>query len=212
MTTERLQHTVDVERYEFDFSDYFLPTDTIASVSVACDPVGPMEIVGGRVATGKKQTIYIDAGLADSRQYTLAVQATSSTGLRHTLYQIIHVSGEPVGIAPVPPSSAASGIYSATLSQSGTNAPVAVVNANTLVAGTPVWTRTGVGTYIATLTGAFLEDKTRCIANIVPLQVGDESKAAGRRLTDDTIEVTVRDYADNLVDGFSVLYVDIQTY
>lgn len=43
--------------------------------------------------------------------------------------------------------------YIATLSQSGTNAPVAVVHENTI--GAIVWSYIGVGTYRATLAGAF---------------------------------------------------------
>ena len=50
-------------------------------------------------------------------------------------------------------------VYTALLSQTGTNAPVATVLENTL-GGTVVWTRTGVGTYIGTLTGAFISQKT----------------------------------------------------
>ena len=44
--------------------------------------------------------------------------------------------------------------YVAILNQTGTNAPVATVHENTL-GGTLVWSRSGVGDYRATLTGAF---------------------------------------------------------
>lgn len=50
-------------------------------------------------------------------------------------------------------------MYTALLSQSGTDAPVATVLMNTL-GGTVVWARTGVGVYTATLAGAFTENKT----------------------------------------------------
>lgn len=50
-------------------------------------------------------------------------------------------------------------VYVALLTQSGTNAPVATVLENTLV-GTPIWTRTGAGIYVATLVGAFIANKT----------------------------------------------------
>ncbi len=50
-------------------------------------------------------------------------------------------------------------MYTALLSQSGTDAPVATVLQNTL-GGTLVWARTGVGVYTATLAGAFTENKT----------------------------------------------------
>lgn len=208
-----IQIITDLAKYEFDFAGHFLATEAIVQVALASTPSGLVEVRGARRVDGFVQTVYIDAGLATpGTLYTLAVQAISSSGLKHTLYKDIIVQDEPVGITAIPPSAAADGIYSAILSQSGTNAPTAVINANTLLAGTPVWTRTGEGTYVATLTGAFLEGKTRVLANIVPLQVGSESKAAGIRLTDDTIQVIVRDFADNPVDGFTTLYIDIQTY
>ncbi len=46
------------------------------------------------------------------------------------------------------------GSYVASITQSGTGAPVATVFENTL-GGIPAWTRTGVGTYRLTLAGAF---------------------------------------------------------
>lgn len=45
-------------------------------------------------------------------------------------------------------------VYRALLSQSGTNAPTAVVLENTL-GGTLVWTRSNAGKYVGTLAGAF---------------------------------------------------------
>jgi hypothetical protein len=45
-------------------------------------------------------------------------------------------------------------VYSALLTQIGANAPVATLLQNTL-GGTPVWTRSDVGTYVCTLAGAF---------------------------------------------------------
>jgi len=208
------QHrAVDIDYYKFDFTEWFLGTDTIAGASTSVGPAGLIEVRGQRLTSGLVQYIAIDAGLGTAGVvYTLACRATSSSGKRHTLYKSITVLGDPTSILPIPPELAASGVYSATLSQSGILDPVAVVNANTLIAGAPVWTRTGVGTHLATLAGAFLDGKTHPIANIVPLLVGYESKAAARRLTDDTIELIVRDYADNPVDGFGILYVDFVTY
>lgn len=49
-------------------------------------------------------------------------------------------------------------IYKATLTQSGTNAPVPTIMINTI--GTIVWSRAATGVYLATLTGAFTIDKT----------------------------------------------------
>ena len=50
-------------------------------------------------------------------------------------------------------------VYTALLSQSGTNAPVATVLENTL-GGTVVWTRNSTGLYTGTLTGVFTGNKT----------------------------------------------------
>ena len=50
-------------------------------------------------------------------------------------------------------------VYTALLSQSGTNAPIATVLENTL-GGTVVWSRNGVGDYSGTLNGAFVSGKT----------------------------------------------------
>ena len=50
-------------------------------------------------------------------------------------------------------------VYTALLSQTGTNAPTATVLENTL-GGNVVWSRSGVGTYTGTLTGAFVTNKT----------------------------------------------------
>jgi hypothetical protein len=50
-------------------------------------------------------------------------------------------------------------IYRALLTQSGTSAPVATVLENSL-GGTVVWSRNGIGEYIATLTGEFPASKT----------------------------------------------------
>jgi hypothetical protein len=49
-------------------------------------------------------------------------------------------------------------VYRALLTQAGTAAPTAVVLVNQI--GAIVWARTGVGTYTATLAGAFLAGKT----------------------------------------------------
>jgi len=50
-------------------------------------------------------------------------------------------------------------VYTALLTQSGTSAPTATVLENNL-GGTVVWTRTGGGSYVATLSGAFTSNKT----------------------------------------------------
>ena len=53
-------------------------------------------------------------------------------------------------------------VYTALLTQSGTDAPVATVLQNTL-GGTVVWTRDNAGVYYGTLVGAFTVNKTAII-------------------------------------------------
>ena len=57
-------------------------------------------------------------------------------------------------------------VYTALLTQSGTDAPIATVLENTL-GGDIVWSRNSVGNYTATLLGAFIDNKTtiQIIAN-----------------------------------------------
>lgn len=56
-------------------------------------------------------------------------------------------------------------VYVASLTQSGTNAPVATVLKNTL-GGTVVWTRDGAGFYIGILSGAFPLNKVFLTGNV----------------------------------------------
>jgi hypothetical protein len=63
-------------------------------------------------------------------------------------------------------------VYTALLSQSGTNAPVATVLENTL-GGTVAWSVSSVGLYLGTLTGAFTLNKT------VGFISGDQSSDKG---------------------------------
>jgi len=66
-------------------------------------------------------------------------------------------------------------VYRAFINQAGTGAPVATVLENTL-GGTPVWTRSDVGTYAGTLIGAFPANKTVCSVN---MPVGGDAEAPG---------------------------------
>jgi hypothetical protein len=55
-------------------------------------------------------------------------------------------------------------VYTALLTQTGTNAPTAIVLENTI--GNIVWTRNGTGSYDGTLAGAFTESKTAAFISI----------------------------------------------
>jgi len=67
-------------------------------------------------------------------------------------------------------------IYSAFLTQSGTNAPVATVVQNTF-GGVLVWTRDGIGSYTVTLLNAFTNGKTSIMFSIRKQQSGGFTKA-----------------------------------
>ena len=59
--------------------------------------------------------------------------------------------------------------YVALLTQSGTDAPTAIVLENTI--GDIVWTYSSLGEYLGILTNAFTEDKTFLFAYILPTSV-----------------------------------------
>lgn len=65
-----------------------------------------------------------------------------------------------------PPQSLPYKVYVATITQTGTAAPVATVLQNTL-GGTPLWIRNSVGDYIIKLTGEFTENKTTILHNVI---------------------------------------------
>ena len=86
-------------------------------------------------------------------------------------------------------------VYTALLSQSGTNAPTAVVLENTL-GGTVVWTRTSTGSYLGTLTGVFTANKTFCTTTIgMYLSGGSNSIGLVRNSVDDVFLFTNRGIA-----------------
>lgn len=62
-------------------------------------------------------------------------------------------------------------VYVALLTQTGTNAPTAIVLENTL-GGTVVWTRQSQGSYYGTLNGVFSLDKTTCFMQGNSLSAG----------------------------------------
>lgn len=69
------------------------------------------------------------------------------------------MNGIQFGTPPVPYK-----VYTALLTQTGTDAPVATVLENTL-GGTVVWTYADVGLYVGTLVGAFTVNKT-CLPSV----------------------------------------------
>lgn len=77
-------------------------------------------------------------------------------------------------------------VYTALLTQTGTNAPVATVLENTLGA-VPVWSYQSIGTYVLTLTGAFLEGKVISFLN----NERSNSIYAIRRTSNNTLQIEI---------------------
>lgn len=113
--------------------------------------------------------------------------------------------------------------YVATLTQSGTNAPVASVLENTL-GGTVVWTRDSQGHYTATLAGAFTENKTFCpptsggvsLVGLFGSIPNDSSYTAGWDSVN-TVTLRVFDNTGNNIDlntsvGPNPIFIEIRVY
>jgi hypothetical protein len=85
-------------------------------------------------------------------------------------------------------------VYRALLTQNGSeDAPVAIVLENTL-GGNLVWTRTGMGLYIGTLTGAFTANKTflsPSASQAVGIAMGSEWFFYFARANVDTLQINV---------------------
>ena len=101
-------------------------------------------------------------------------------------------------------------VYTALLTQSGTNAPVATVLENTL-GGNVVWSRGGKGYYIATSSGLFTIDKTGVfiepssnLAITGYFQVQDK--------TINTVEITTADKIGTADNGLYKTSIEIRVY
>lgn len=98
-------------------------------------------------------------------------------------------------------------VYTATLTQAGTAAPVANVLQNTL-GGTVVWARIGVGAYTATLNGAFALNKTVCFVNTAI----SNTQLQAYRLNGDTVELDQQDFSNVAIDGLYSNCIEIRVY
>lgn len=102
--------------------------------------------------------------------------------------------------------------YMASLTQATTGAPVATVQ-NTTFNGTPVWTRTGVGVYRATLTGAFPTAKTV----VLPISLNNPTPGfhayAVWGVSADYIEVKTYDASDAAADSvLTGAFIEVRNY
>ncbi len=102
-------------------------------------------------------------------------------------------------------------VYTALLTQSGTDAPVATILENTL-GGTVVWTRYGTGYYKGTLSGMFLLEKT--FNDIKSTPYDDVFYTANIiRESDSVIAVTTFSPDDgNVDDRLYYTFVEIRVY
>lgn len=95
-------------------------------------------------------------------------------------------------------------VYTAIINQTGTSAPTATVLENTL-GGTVAFTYTSVGTYVATLTGAFTADKTICFVHNNPAwssSPGAPTGISAFRIDNNTVGIrTVSTSPTGMTDG-----------
>lgn len=101
-------------------------------------------------------------------------------------------------------------VYTALLTQTGTDAPVATVLENTL-GGTVVWTYDDVGFFIATLNGVFTENKTYSSASLT----NDDPivRFLGARWGSvDEIYLVSRDINSNATNEFYNATIEIRVY
>lgn len=101
-------------------------------------------------------------------------------------------------------------VYTALLTQTGTDAPVATVLENTL-GGTVVWSYVGTGNYTGTLAAAFTENKTWFSAN-VGYDDDDAFALFCLRIDGDSVKVQVRDDGGVLLDGLVLGSIEIRVY
>ena len=107
-------------------------------------------------------------------------------------------------------------VYTALLTQSGTDAPVATVLENTL-GGTVVWSRDASGIYVATLSGAFTANKTTPISQREQQSSDNVDDIpqwlTGLRLTDNTYGLNTGNFDIGLSDSvLNGAFIEIRVY
>lgn len=101
-------------------------------------------------------------------------------------------------------------VYTALLTQSGTDAPVATVLENTL-GGDIVWSRDDIGIYYGTLAGAFTENKT-ILFTTVSDGVLDRTNLFATRIDNNIVKITSFLPTDNNYDGLINDAIEIRVY
>ncbi len=137
-------------------------------------------------------TTYVNTNVEDNTSNNVT-PADVRTSIINTIDTLVGVGVQPK-------------VYKAILNQTGTNAPVATVLVNTL-GGTVVWTRSGVGTYLATLAAAFPADKT-IIFSTSPVLLEDGESSSAYAGSDDVFNVVSYSSSvasDGVINQFSVI-------
>lgn len=134
----------------------------------------------------------------------VCVSASGNAHLKNTL-----VLKKKVGSSASAGGSASYLVYTALLTQSGTDAPVATVLENTL-GGTPVWSRQASGTFRATLTNLFTSNKsTAFVAN--DYVNGNSEHSTGSFTADDYYEMYTYTMTNGITDDVSFA-IEIRVY
>lgn len=104
-------------------------------------------------------------------------------------------------------------VYAALLTQTGTSAPIATVLQNTL-GGTVVWSRVAVGTYLATLTGAFPMGKVPTTFSILSSTTADDLvlEVKGDSANGNDVRIVTFYTASSSDDILSNHFVEIRVY
>lgn len=105
-------------------------------------------------------------------------------------------------------------VYTALLTQSGTDAPVATILENTL-SGIPVWTRVNTGNYTITLTGEFTTNKTIVSCSNVTSTQGSDGRIIvynDEGIYGDFMSIKCLSNGNLPVDGLIDQYIEIKVY
>ena len=153
---------------------------------------------------------------ADLNYMYLALRYVSTTGNAHVNSTILLKKKSSSASAASAGGGASYLVYTALLTQTGTDAPVATVLENTL-GGTVVWSRDASGIYVATLSGAFTANKTTPISQReqqLADNVDDTPKwLTGLRLTDNTYGLNTGNsdigLSDSVLNG---AFIEIRVY
>lgn len=201
----------DKLRWTFKFGKAFASTDGITAGNVTVTVTPSSVVAGSPVAvSGKNVQVQFDAlnGIVN-QEYLCDVFAVSDNGERKHLYLVLMV--EPAEVpADVEATLVQTGTYKGTLQQLTAVNPTVLGEISSLPDGDPAWTRVSTGIIKGILVGAFPENKTRVLAELVAGSVGDEADCDGKRISDDEVRIYVRDIGGNLIDGFNPLYATIE--